>query len=269
MNNLKEEDYKEPCCPLDTSQWQEKTSGGKVDIHRVQGKLDELFYHKDYDGAKRLLNYWLEEARALNDRQAEFQLENELMGLTRKLGQGEEAIKHAENALRLIRHLQIEDNIGAATSYINAGTVYKAFGKAKEALPLFEKAKLIYENTLQPDDPRLGGLYNNMALALADLNRFAEAIKLYDKALEIMSKAEGGQADAAITWLNLANCVEKEKDLEEALPQIEEAVENAWNCLNSKELKRDGYYSFVCEKCIPGFEYYGYLDYANQLKSRT
>lgn len=268
MEELKKEDYQEPCCPFDASQWKQEEATEHIDIRRITAKLDEFFYEKDYTGAKRLLNYWLESARTMKDGNGEFQMENELMGLTRKLGQGEEAVSHAENALALIDRLGIADNLGAATSYVNAGTVFKAFGKAERAIPLFEKARALYEEKLKPGDGRLGGLYNNFALALTDLGRYDEAMEYYRKALEVMNRVEGGEADAAITWLNMANCEEAGKGLEEALPFIEEAVENAWSALNSENLPREGYYRFVCEKCIPTFEYYGYLAYAEELEKR-
>jgi len=268
MGELKKEDYQEPCCPFDASQWKKEETVEHIDIRRITAKLDELFYEKDYTGAKRLLNYWLESARTMKDGNGEFQMENELMGLCRKLGQGDEAMAHAENALALTRKLGIEDNLGAATAYVNAGTVFKAFGKAEKAIPLFEKARSIYEEKLADGDGRLGGLYNNFALALTDLGRYAEAMNCYRSALDVMAKVEGGEADAAITRLNMANCEEAQKGLEEAIPFIEESVEKAWELLNSEKLPREGYYRFVCEKCIPTFEYYGYLAYAEELRER-
>ena len=268
MSELKKEDYQEPCCPFDTSQWKTEPAKEHIDIRRITAKLDEFFYEKDYTGAKRLLVYWLDSAKEMEDGYGEFQMENELMGLCRKLDQGEEAVSHAERALELIDKLEIGDNLGAATSYVNAGTVFKAFGQAERSIPLFEKARKLYEAQLKEGDGRLGGLYNNYALALTDLGRYDEAIACYRKALDVMAKVEGGEADSAITWLNLANCEEARVGLEDALSVIEESVEKAWALLNSETLPRNSYYRFVCEKCIPTFEYYGYIAYAEELTAR-
>jgi len=268
MSELKKEDYQEPCCPFDTSQWKKEPPKEHIDIRRITEKLDEFFYEKDFTGAKRLLLYWLESAKEMEDGFGEIQMENELMGLTRKLRQGEEAIAHAERALELIDKLELTENLGAATTFVNAGTVFKAFGKAERSLPLFAKAQKIYEAQLKDSDGRLGALYNNFSLALTDLGRFDEAMAYYRKALTVMAKVEGGEADCAITWLNMANCEEIHLGMEKALPFIEEAVENAWTLLNSDKLPRNGYYRFVCEKCTPTFEYYGYIAYAEELRAR-
>ena len=107
------------------------------------------------------------------------------MGLYRKLGRRDEALAAAQAALDRIRILGISHQVGAATTFLNAATVYKAFGMASDALPLFEDARAIYESTLPPKDPRLAGLYNNMALALVDLSRFAEADELYARAIAV------------------------------------------------------------------------------------
>ena len=130
---------------------------------------------------------------------------NELMGLCRKLGEGEQAISFAERALNNIEKLGIENNVGAATTYLNSATVYKAFNRAEESILLFEKAREIYEQNLSADDDRLGGLYNNMALALVDLKRFVEADALYRKALSVMAAIKGKEPEQAITYLNMAS----------------------------------------------------------------
>ena len=82
--------------------------------------------------------------------------------------------------------LGIEENVGAATTYLNSATVFKAFGNPEQALPLYEKAKTIYERDLEPNDERLGGLYNNMGLALVDLKRFKEAEELCKETNELL-----------------------------------------------------------------------------------
>ena len=267
-HELNKEDYQEPCCPFDTSQWKESGPQERIDIRRVTEKLDEFFYKKDFDGAKRLLDYWLNTAVETGDTSSEFRLENELMGLTRKLGQGDEAIRHAERALELSADESIAGSIAAATAFVNAGTVFKAFGRAEKSVPLFERALTIYKEELPEDDGRLAALYNNFALALTDLGRFEEALGYYRLALGIMENTPGGEADAAITYLNMADCEEAFLGLEDAIFHIEEYLEKARELLDSPDLSRDSYYSFVCEKCIPAFKYYGYISFAEELEKR-
>ena len=89
------------------------------------------------------------------------------MGLCRKLGKEAEAMDFANRTVQLVHELGMDQNITGATAFLNAGTVYKAFGKAAEGFHYFEEAKAIYEAQLDPNDSRLAGLYNNMALCCA------------------------------------------------------------------------------------------------------
>jgi len=186
----------------------------------------------------------------------------------RKLGRGEEAKEYAIKALQLVQVLKQEDMISGATAYLNSGTVYKAFGEPEKSLQYFEKARAIYEKELKENDTRKAGLYNNMALTLVDLGRFAEARMLYDSALAIMKADDNGQTDEAITYLNMADCACAELGDEQAEKLVQEYLDKAEALLESvPEDKRGGYYAFVCEKCAPTFEYYGYFLTAKKLKA--
>ena len=200
-------DYTDPACPFCVDAY--KTDNVKpIDVRRVIAKLDEYLGRNDYAGAARHLKYWEEEAKQGHDLRGEFSLAEELMGLYRKLGRREDAVFYAEKALRYITLADLTGTVGAASAMLNAATVYKAFGMAEKGIPLFEEAKTIYEQKLDRNDSRLAGLYNNFALALVDLGRFADARELYQKALDIVLKQEGGEPEAAITFLNLASLAE-------------------------------------------------------------
>ena len=259
---LKPEDYVEPQCVLCMDDHDVKP----IDTRRFIEKLDSYYSKNDYDGAERHLKYWLSEAKSGNDLRGQFTVYNEMMGIYRKTGRFDEAKEALEKALSLISSLGIENSAAAGTAYVNAATVYKTFGMSDKAMPLFEKAKAVYEKTLKENDARTGGLYNNMALSLADLHRYGEAIDYYKKAIEIMQKNENGELEAAISYLNMANAKEAQAGAEAAEEFISDCVEKAKELIDTPTLKRDGYYAFVCEKCAPTFEYYGYFLYANELK---
>ena len=159
---------------------------GCVSSERILSRLDEYLNKNDYASAERHLLYWLKEAEQAGDANTELLVRNELMGLYRKLGKEKQALESVSSALAKIKELNISHQVGAATTFLNCATVYKAFGMAESALPLFEKAKSVYESKLESTDTRLGGLYNNMALALVDLKRFSDARELYLKAIGIM-----------------------------------------------------------------------------------
>lgn len=237
-------------------------------IDRIAQKLDEYLSKNDYTSAERHLNYWLDEACLQSDGRATLFLCNELIGLHRKLGHEAQALSFCQKALFQVEAMNIAENIGAATTYLNAATAYKAFGRAEDAIPLFERAEGIYLRELPANDPRFGGLYNNKALALVDLRRFEEAKEYYQKALE-NTNVTGSKPEQAVTHLNLASAAESEWGLEQGEAEIAKRIANAWELLNDPALPRDGNYAFVCEKCAPTFRYYGYFLYANDLEERA
>lgn len=242
--------------------------GGCVSIDRILSKLDEYLHKNDYQSAERHLTYWLTESNGAGDLRTELLVRNELMGLYRKLGRESEAISCAKAALELVDAHGIGDQVGAATTLLNVATVYKAFGRADEGILLFARAQTIYERELSPNDSRLGGLYNNMGLALVDLCRFREAESCYQKAVTVMKKSREGLLEVAITYLNMASAAEAEHGLEAAAESIEELLELARGLLEAHE-NRNGYYAFVCEKCASVFGYYGHFFYAQELQRRA
>lgn len=239
-----------------------------MDQQRILEKLDGFLRKNDYSSAKRHLEYWHSESEALGDYNCALLLKNELMGLCRKLGEEDNAISYAQSAVELIKKMNIEFNVGAATTYLNSATVFKAFGKAEESLPLFEKAKNIYEQNLSSDDERLGGLYNNMALAYVDLKMFDEADILYIKAINVMQRISGKETEQAITYLNMASAAEAACGLENAQNIIADYCEKAMELLDLGKNRIDGDYAFACEKCASVFDYYGYFIYYNELTER-
>jgi len=231
---------------------------------RILGKLDEYLNKNDYASAERHLLYWRGESKQKGELRTELLVENELIGLYRKLGRRDDALDAVTSALDIIEKLGARDQVGSATVYLNCATAYKAFGEAEISLSLFLMAREIYEKELQPNDTRLAGLYNNMGLTLVDLGQFDEAKELYRKAVRLAS----GTLDEAITYLNLASAVDTEKGLLDSEEEIGEYLDIAENILENYP-KRDGYYAFVCEKCASVFGYYGRFLYEKELKERA
>lgn len=235
---------------------------------RILSKLDALLQKNDYASAKQHLLYWLQEAKNACDNKIILLLNNELMGLCRKLAQKQDALFYAKAALEQVEKMNIQNNVGAATTYLNSATVFKAFSLPDESILLFEKAREIYETNLSKKDPRLAGLYNNMALTLVDLGRFDEANDLYKEALLVLDGDKQNLPETAITYLNVASAAEAQLGLEVADQIIAEYLQLAADALDECKDRTDGNYAFVCEKCSSVFGYYGYFDYENQLKER-
>lgn len=268
---LNPEDYKEPRCLSCTDFYEpgDQRNVTPIPVDRVIDKLDAYLSRNDADGARRHLEYWLSEAREGHDKRGELAVLNELLGLYRKSGMSEQAFGCVRPAEKLIEELGLEDSLTAGTVYLNIATVCEAFGRPKEALKGYCRAREIYESRLKEGDRRLGGLYNNMALACVSIGEYERAKELYGKAADIMCRCENGLPEAAITLLNLANALEAQYGLEEAAQEISECVERAESYLNDSANVRDGNYAFVCEKCAPTFEYYGWFLAAEEFRRRS
>ena len=262
--NLLKEDYEEAACLLE-----KPCVSYHIDINRVINKLDEYLNKNDYAGAERHLDYWLAESEQNHDQHAELTILNEQIGLYRKTERKTEATDASERAIFLANEMKLRKTVTMATTLINAATAYKAFGKAKEALPLYEEAKEIYETLLPEGDKRLAGLYNNMALAVMETNDCQKAEDLFFKALDVLKNIRNGEAEQAITYCNLCDLAAARLGTEAAEKIIEQYLEEAENLLNTENLPKDGYYAFVCEKCAPTFDYYGYFAVKNELLKRA
>ncbi len=262
-NFLKKEDYEEPRCLLNMS-----PQTVRIPVGRVFDKLDEYLSRKDYDGAERHLSYWQKEAQNGNDLRGLLSVTNEQIGLYRKTDKKELGEDACKRALKLILSEDFSGTVTVGTTYINIATAKKAFGKVEEALPLYEKAREVYENLLDKNDYRLGGLYNNMALSLAEIKDFDAAFSLYQKALEVV-KQNKMLGETAITYCNLADLTALEKGEVEGEKEIADYLEKAYALLTDKANKPDGEYAFICEKCAPTFGYYGYFLYKNELNKRA
>jgi len=266
---LRAEDYQEPACLLCGDPMGSEPESRSVDVRRCLEKLDEYMSRRDYAGAERHLDFWLGEAKLCNNARAALSIRNERMGFYRKTGNGEKAIENARAALSLVEKLENGSTVTAATTFVNAGTVYDAFSMPESAMPLFERARAIYERELPEGDSRLGGLYNNMAMTLAALRRYGEAYEMYGKALGVMAHIENGELEQAITYLNMADAVALEHGTEKGEAKIAQYLERASALLETPSVPRGGYYAFVCEKCAPSFDYYGWFLYADELKERA
>jgi len=236
---------------------------------RVIEKMDAYMSRRDYAGAERHLLYWLEEARSGGDRRGELMVLGELVGHYRKTGERDKAFRRADEALAAVDALDFGNTISAGTTYVNIATMLNAFGENERALALFEKARPLYEGSAATESALLGGLYNNMALTCASLKRYDEADALYDLAMARMAEATNGELEMAVTCLNRADLIEARDGMEAGEARIYALLDRAAELLHAPTLPRDGYYAFVCEKCAPSFEYYGYFAEAEALKGEA
>ncbi len=264
-------DYKEPGCPMaDGKKFYYPSPDdpkGTIPVRRIIERLDAYFAVNDTKGAGDFLRRWEREAKELCDRRGEITIQNELMGYYRKEGMKDEAFAASERAVELIEAEGISDTVSAATVYLNAATVCKAFGRPSEALVLYEKTNRIYSEKLDPDDPLVAGLCNNSALALCDLGRYEEAQRLFTEAAAITTMREDSRCDEAITYVNMAHMYEAWHGNDSG--ESADCMETAWEILDSDTTARDSYYAFVAAKCAPSYRHFGYADRAKILDERS
>ena len=236
------------------------------DIEAMLARLDAALAAGDYATAEQFLEDRHREALAARDLRLLNLIENEQMGLFRRLGRGEDALSVAKCALARLG-LTGTEGLEAATTRLNAATVLRSLGNHQEALSLYEAARSVYERRLSRSDPRLAALYNNTATTLAALARYREAHELYARALAVLAGRAEHSADAAQTYLNIAEAIEAERGLLEGEGDIMTCLDHARRLLDSHPI-RDASYAFACEKCAPGFAYYGRFAYAEELRER-
>lgn len=239
----------------------------KIPVKRIIEKLDSFFKTNDLSGAKNLLEYWQEEAKNKGDLSGELSVVNEWLGLSRKTSNKQKGENAINRAIELVEDLGIGDTVSGATVILNAATTCKAFSLLEKAMPLYKNAQKVYMEKLSQNDLRLAAFYNNYATALTDVGDYILAEQLYKKAIAITSKQKSSLLDCAVSYVNLAHLYEeKENSLSE---RIEECLKKAEAILEDEQIERDSYYAFVCEKCAPSFDYFGYFMFAKELYEKS
>ena len=239
--------------------------GSRIPQQRIAARLDAYMESKDYTGAERHLKYWLEEARQEGDLRGELMVRNEMIGFFRKTGSRENAFGSIREALRLLEKAGYRDAISGGTTLVNAATAFHAFGENSRALELFEEARKIYSESEYTDSSLLGGLCNNMGLACAEAGQYGRAYSLFEEAMEHMARVKGGSLEQAVTLVNMAETVEKEKGMEQGENEINSLLDKALDLLEHTDAEKDGYYAYICERCAPSFEHFGYFAAAEEM----
>ena len=269
---INEEDYKEPRCVLCDNNFYDPNSEepeGRIEIGRILAKEDSLYDQLKYSEIETLLKYWENEAISLKDKSGQLTMLSEQIGLFRKMKEKAKALSAIDKALMLLETSGLNDSPNAGTIYLNAATTLKAFNELDRAIPCYKKAEELYDKYLDKNDEKYAGLYNNFALAYVDLKKYDEAEALYKKALDILSKHEGGLLEVAITYVNMAHLYFASLDMDECIDKIMDCMNKAYDYLMDERNTQNGYYAFVASCCIPAFEQFGFGEYKETLQKRV
>lgn len=248
----------------------EAGKGGRIAVSRVIDRLDAFFAKNDMAGAGRHLEYWYAEARALGDLSGELSVVNELLGYYRKVGDAEKGLAAVSRSAELMELLGNGESVSGATILLNAATTAKAFGRAEQALPMYARVEAIYTRELPQNDARMAGFYNNKALALVDLSRYEEALNCYRNALAVFGGDDKALPDVAVTLVNMAHLYAAWcEDAIAAEQKVGACLAKAERVLEALCEGGDAYYAYVCTKCAPSYDYFGFFAYAGVLRERA
>ncbi len=233
----------------------------KVPTERVRRALDAAMDCRDYDRAEKLLLYWLDTARLYGDGIGELTVLSEAVGFYRKTGERDKALRRCDETVALISRLGVGGEIFAATAMVNCATALTAFGEYGRAAELFEPALAVYESG-GADDGLLGGLYNNISICALATGDAARAASFAEKAVSATDRCPEAPLERAVCRLSLADAVEASGGDEDRIYAL---LDEAEELLLRSDAPRDGYYAFICDKCAPAFDHYGYFVTARQL----
>ncbi len=184
-------------------------------------ELDSYFEKNQVEKIDGFLTASLEQAKEEEDYAAYISICNEMIGFYRSVSAFQKA---AEDVLLLMEELKLEDTEHFATTLLNTATAYSAAGDYAQALRFYRQAVQIYERLLPAEDYRWAGLYNNMSIMLEKAGENREAVDCAKKALAIIEKQEGNEAQTATTLTNLALVYFKLSENEEAKNCLSRAI---------------------------------------------
>lgn len=225
------------------------TCRGHIPVEKIIRECDRFFNEEKTAELGDHLRFWCRRAGELGDKKGQLSMLNELIGHYRMGRDDVRGPAAVEEALALIKELNIETALSAGTIFLNAATALQSFGESSRAAGLYRRAELCYKTHLPPQDERFAGLYNNMAPAFMDMGDFDKAEKYYLLALSLL---KDNPMDRAVTHINLARLYDA---LDPEDPRIETHLEQAFACFETTPV--DGYYAHTCRKCAPVFGYFG------------
>lgn len=252
-------DYSEKCCCS-------KEGSANIPFGRVLDKLDAFYSKNDLNGAERLLDYWSEEAKKINDQRGLLEILSEYVGLYRRTLNREKGLAVCSEAIGIIYGNGLEQTVSGSTILLNCATTMKSFGMTDQAMKYYEQAEKIFKENLDENDKRMAGLCNNKATALSELGKTDDAKELYLKAISILKHYDDSYPEIAVSYVNMAQMLNLVDPFDEQ-PFI--FMDEAWNYLNMENMIFDSNYAFVASKCAPAFKEMGFFDRANQLEDRS
>ncbi len=130
-------------------------------------------------------------------------------------------IARAQEAQRVLKESPLNSEILELRVLLDLAESYRAAGRTREALPLFERASALMVALGRDGTETTGTLLNNWALALDQLGRSVEAEKVYRRAIDVSRADESEQAVSPLLLINYARVLQSLNRLDEAADYAE------------------------------------------------
>lgn len=139
--------------------------------------------------------------------------------------------KEAESILgrlvALCRLPQINDQKNMSLALNNLGVVYLKQGDYRKAEQMLQTSLVLQQNVLGANNPEFAEGISNLALLYYQQQRYADAIPLYNRAVQILKTAPANdqyKSQLSLALNNLASCYSHEKKFAEAQQLFNEVL---------------------------------------------
>lgn len=194
-----------------------------MEISQTLQTLDELLHRCKLAEAEQFLRDAVAQAQASGDTDTEKTLRNEQMGFYRDCGRFPEMLETAASARTLFENASETETIPYATTLLNCANAYRAAGQYDAAFSAYDTVQHLYEKLLPPDDDRVAGFWNNLALLYQETEQWNESCRCLETALTLVRSKPDNEVRVAISSTNLAVSLLQLFQTERALELLREA----------------------------------------------
>ncbi len=174
-----------------------------MDINKVLMEYDNMFGAHSLEDIEGFLVKKLDMAYREEDNYSAVTLLNELMGFCRDTDQKAKGVGYCKQVIGLMNTMGLEGTVEYATTLLNVANAYRAFGYHDTSLELYKQVEAIYQDKLPAGEFNYASLYNNWSLLYQEMEDFADAWAMLEKALLIVDSYPKARMEQATTRVNL------------------------------------------------------------------
>ena len=198
-----------------------------MNLDEILAQYDNMFGKNSLIEIEEYLALMIQEAKEKSEWGILISLLNEIIGFCRDTTQKDKALIYCEQLQEILKLMKMEGRIDYATSLLNIANAYRAFGLWEESLRLYEMVEDIYKKQIPENDFMYASLYNNWSLLYQEMENYAMAKEMLQKALLIVDSYEDAVIPQATTRTNLAATllqIGTEEAYQDAMKYLKEAL---------------------------------------------